>query len=736
MSTSAIAPQEGVKNTESSATQVDLDLPPLERLSLSWTERREAPEESAPQFLADTYQLFSLQEGLLKGEAQLELEVMKGELERLLVRVPDDVVLYQVSGEGVEGWVTLPPQAPSEASTDTKALPRRVAVDFGTAVQGKLALNFKWQRVVNVGERFELPLIAPLGAFQQSGVVALYDGERVGFTPAETSGTLTATGQEALPQRISQLKAGEKVTQAFRHVQAPGQVFTSSTSERTQEVRFDAQLESLFTAREGSIRAQTQALISLKSGRLDSLIIALPKACAEPQVSGPSLNRVEALPSEEQTSEGLTRYRVRFTRRLEGALTLNIDTELLVASDAREASLPHLVVEGAELTRGSLGIGAEVGLELTPRESAEGAEALRKASVDELPRSVRLRAHVELLYGYRFTRPWALSVGLKRHEVVETLSARVLSADWSSELLKSGQVVHQMSYRIENQERRVARFTLPEGARVRSVQVNGSSARAQDEGGVISVPIPKHSESTLTLSYEQRLEGEPRHVALTAPSSDLHTSRVTWKLIYDGELRPWFTQKGADGLYQRGKVSEIYSGGRRASYFAYDLLEPNAKALTLKLDFSERVSETLITMIQLLLSLFALTLTLLVFFVKRERLKAPALIFVAFSALYLMLLSRNAPLSELTYSLKSTLQEMVSFAVVGAVIGLIVLGVKRVNRALAERSAARQAQAQAQAQAQTQAQAQAQAQTRDISPQPSSEESSEAPLKEHTEDTP
>ena len=94
-------------------------------------------------------------------------------LERLLVQVPNDVVLYQVTGEGVEGWVTLPPQLASEG---VSALPRRVAVDFGTALEGKRALNLKWQRVVKTGERFSLPLIAPLEAFQQTGVVALYDG--------------------------------------------------------------------------------------------------------------------------------------------------------------------------------------------------------------------------------------------------------------------------------------------------------------------------------------------------------------------------------------------------------------------------------------------------------------------------------------------------------------------------------------------------------------------------------
>ena len=46
------------------------------------------------------------------------------------------------------------------------------------------------------------------------------------------------------------------------------------------------------------------------------------------------------------------RYKIKFTRRLEGAITLNIDLEQLLASDSVNLDLPRLIVEGAELTQG------------------------------------------------------------------------------------------------------------------------------------------------------------------------------------------------------------------------------------------------------------------------------------------------------------------------------------------------------------------------------------------------
>ena len=73
----------------------------MAQLTLRWTEKRALPEEESPEF-CETYQLFSLQEGLLKGQAQLEFDIIKGELKSLDIEVPKEVVLYHLSGAGVE----------------------------------------------------------------------------------------------------------------------------------------------------------------------------------------------------------------------------------------------------------------------------------------------------------------------------------------------------------------------------------------------------------------------------------------------------------------------------------------------------------------------------------------------------------------------------------------------------------------------------------------------------------
>ena len=572
-------------------TLISADLPPLNMISLRWTEKRVTPEEESPEFLTETYQLFSLQEGLLKGEAQLELDVIKGELKQLDIKVPSEVVLYHLSGGGVENWITLPQNDQSEGTGKT------VRVSFGDPRSGKSALSLKWQRVLSNKEALTIPIIHPLNAFQESGVIALYDGDRVGFTPAETTPTtqgeerLIPVGQESIPQRILQLKAGEKVSQAFRHVQAPTMIKTSTTTERARELRFDAQLDTLYSLRDGAVRAQSQLLLNLKSGRLETLTLSLPSACSEPQVSGPSINRVEPLKAAEGDDASIKKYQIRFTRRLEGAVTLNIDVEQLITNESTSLSFPRVVVEGAELTQGHIGLTAEAGLEVSPTTLTE----LRRVTLDELPRSVTLRSATELLYGYRYSRGWSLDANLKRHKIIETLNAEVSVFTLESFLLKSGQRVDIAEYTIDNRDRRDIKLTLPPESSIQEVLVNGSPVRARAEGEQISVPLPKNQELKLSLRYEvKRDTKELYRYELIAPTSDLRTTSISWRACFSDSLQLWSwsgPMRVGSRSYHTTSSSHRFSQLMCPDAFTYDLLSPGQEALSLKLQLRGVISD-------------------------------------------------------------------------------------------------------------------------------------------------
>ncbi len=597
----------------SKETLINADLPPLAEVTLRWTEKRALPEEESPEFLSETYQLFSLQEGLLKGQAQLEFDIIKGELKSLDIEVPKDVVLYHLSGAGVESWITL---AQNEASHDEQGKKREhqhkiVRVSFGEARQGKNVLALKWQQVLSNNESLNMPLIRPLNAFQESGVIALFDGDRVGFTPAKTGLSaqgderLIPVGQESIPQRILQLKSGEKVSQAFRHVQKPTSLETSTTTERARELRFDAQLDTLYSLRDGAVRAQAQLLVNLKSGRLESLTLRVPKNCSEPQVSGPSINRVEPIKSE--GNEEYNRYQVKFTRRLEGAITLNIDLEQLLASDSSSLALPRLIVEGAELTQGHIGLSAEAGLELSP----EHVNELRRVAIVELPRSISLRAASELLYGYRFSRDWSLSTGLKRHKIIETLSAEASKLHVQSYLLESGQRVDLVEYQVDNRDRRNFKVALPAQSSIQEVLVNGQMVKARAEGKYISIPIPKEQSSRIMVRYEVKREAKQvSQYDLQAPSSDLRTSDITWDLFFspNQQLWSWSGELNEQSRYASPlSHKHSFSSLNQSIRFHYDLLSADREPLSLKVSFRGVISAKVAKRLEIL-AFFALLL--------------------------------------------------------------------------------------------------------------------------------
>ena len=580
-----------IAETNNIITQVSADLPPLETIVLRWTEKRVTPEEESPEFLSETYQLFELQEGLLKGQARVELDIIKGELKRLEVEVPAEVVLYHLNGIGVESWVTLPHEGDSDPST------KRVLVTFGEPRSGKSDLAIKWQRVLSNKEALSVPVIRPLGAFQESGVIALYDGDRVGFTPAKAELTangeerLIPVGQESIPQRILQLKTGEKVSQAFRHVQAPTELKTSTTTERARELRFDAQLDTLYSLRDGAIRAQSQLLLNLKSGRLETLTLRLPSTCSEPQVSGPSINRVEPLKAAKGDDPAIKRYQIRFTRRLEGAVTLNIDAERLISSESTELSLPRIVVEGAEITQGHIGLTAEAGLEVSPEQTDE----LRRVTIDELPRSITLRSATELLYGYRFSREWTLETRLKRHKIIETLNAEIIFSQLETFLLESGQRVDLAKYTIINRDRRDLKLTLPPHSDIQEVLINDSPVRARAEGKQISIPLPKNQQLDLVLRYEvARDTHELNRYHLIAPSSDIRTTNITWELFFSPQYQLWSWEgdlKKINTYTNRINPEQSFSSLKHQTTFSYDLLSPNHQPLHMRVSLRGIVSD-------------------------------------------------------------------------------------------------------------------------------------------------
>lgn len=538
------------------------DLPPVDEVTVGWTETRDAPESQA-RTNTETYQLLTLAEGVLRARVLVSAEVIRGKLKELAVQLPEDVVVYKVLGEGVRDW-----QVFARAGDQ----PRLVRVFFAREMDGqvKAELQLEMRAPQTAGSELTLPLLRPLGAFREMGVVALLDGDKVGFGPATAGPAFTSVGEDALPPDVRQTLQ-DKVGQAFKHVGEPGPLSTRVVAAAAKEVRFDARVLTLYQVKEGALVGNAQIMVELKSGRQDHLRISLPEGVAEPRINAPSLNKFEALKdpaaavAADPTLAGRKVYDVRFTQALEGAIQLDVELEMLLPKELGSVSLPDVRVHGAEVEEGSLAITAETGVEVQPGAMTE----LRRVEVKELPNALALRSAGEIALGYHFVHaPWSLALTVKRHQTVETLNASAAHAWIETSVLENGHLVTRAVWSVANDEKQFLRVTLPKDARVLTVRVAGESVRAvADESGAIAVPLPKGRTVAVEVSFEtvRGQLGWLGRIALEAPHPDVRTSDVQWLVCTPADVSILSTNtdlKESEGYAYRRPAGDGEAEGR------------------------------------------------------------------------------------------------------------------------------------------------------------------------------
>ncbi|MCA9539344.1 MAG: hypothetical protein KC620_10685 [Myxococcales bacterium] len=511
-------------------TRASAWLPPRDEVILKWTEARAAPETKV-RVNTETFQLLTLEEGVLRSRVLARYDVIYGKLKELPIELPAGVVPYKVIGDGIEDWRVL------AADGDT---PRHVLVILGRELEGKFALELQIEQPVapKEGTPIDLPLVHPMVreniVIRQQGVVALFDGDKVGFAPATAEG-YNKVGQDALPADVRQ-ELRDKVNQAFKHLDVPGPIRTSVAAAKARDIRFDARVDTLYLVREGSLTAQASALVEIKSGRADKLHISVPEDVAEPRVSGPSLNKVE--PDESfDAGAGRKAFAVTFTQALEGAVLLDIEFErVLKKEDTGPRPLPGIRIHGAEVESGSLGIAYEAGMAVEAGE----AKDVRRIPVTELPKAVRLRSDLEVRLAWKYTyAPWELAVAVKSYGTVETLKAEAEQVRLMTHVLESGHIISRATYAVANDDNQYLHLTLPEEATVLRVTADGEKIKAgRDEAGDITIPLPKNRRTLVAITYEVRRDalGLFSAIDLAAPRADVRSRDLQWLVRVPADL--------------------------------------------------------------------------------------------------------------------------------------------------------------------------------------------------------
>jgi len=565
-------------------------LPPSEEVVISWTEPRTAPGQITS-VNTETYQLVKIEEGVLRSKVEIRYEIIRGTLKELPIQLPDQAVLYKVSGDGIEDWRTF-------AATDSE--PRQARIFLGSEREGTYKLELELEQVApqTVGQPLDIPIVRPLGAAREMGVVALFDGDKVGFAEAATTGYVKS-GEDALPIDVRQKLAGDIVSQAYKHIGAPAAMKSQVAAAKTREIRFDAEIESLYTFQQNTLTVHSSVTIDVKSGRTDRIVVSLPRGVkVGSDVSAPSLKKADwveeaAAPDPATPRSARQDYEILLTRALEGTFRIELSLEVILGSELTKLTLPDIQIPGADVKKGDFGITADPGMEIT-QSSLVG---LRKLDSAELPNSVKLRSRREVQLGYNYSyvdEPWKLELDVRRHRTVETLTAQIQQAWVESTIFEEGEVVHQATYKLENKDRPYLRLTLPKDARLLGVTVQGERVDPiADESGALKIQLPKQTVMIVEVAYMTRRDplSLMSSVVLDAPRPDVFQTDFQWLVkmpakvgifsvssdLQEHPAERWRAPADRPGSHAI-TVRLPPSGDYTLRYFALDVLDAGAPA--------------------------------------------------------------------------------------------------------------------------------------------------------------
>ncbi|MEM7584867.1 MAG: hypothetical protein AAF560_15855 [Acidobacteriota bacterium] len=477
-------------------------VPLTSRVALSWAEA--VPEEVRTEVRANAgiYHAIHAEEGVLYVRALADYEVTRGETNVLRFAVPSSVQVGSVTASGaVADWRL----GPGDGAT------REITVFLDRQLQGRLVVDIGYDvSIATSQEAIPVPLLRSLDAQRQRGMIALLSSQDLALKPAQDDEGATRVGENQLPAFVRQA-IEMTVAHTYKYVEAPSGLAVAAVPPERKQGRFDAEVDTLISLGEVTMKGSASVGVDVKSGRIMELELTLPEGVNLLGLTGPSVrqHRVVAQagpaqgdpeaptaddpeapaaddpgaspPTPEQASE--QRIAVEFTQEMEGQFRLELVYERILLSDEAEFEVPTLRVLGAEVEQGRVAVEALSAVEVRPA----AADRLTSLDASELPQQLILRTSNPILHAYKYVAtPYRLALAVDRHEVVQVHEAAIDQADYRTLFTRDGLSVTTARYTVRNSRRQFLRVKLPPESEIWSVFVDGrpeKPARTEGEDG-------------------------------------------------------------------------------------------------------------------------------------------------------------------------------------------------------------------------------------------------------------
>ena len=519
-----VSPRANINTTQTDTeTVASVFVPMTEKVIFSWSDA--IPDELQAQVRANAslFHVVHADEGVLHGRAVIVYEISRGETNQLDLTVPVNTQVNRIvapSG-GVSDW--------TEATTPGDAF-KTVSVFLDRGIKGEFILDVAYEYLLGstrAKEPFLVPVLTAVDVHRQRGMVALLAGPELALKPVEEQ-RVSRVGENQLSAFVRD-QITMTVAHTYKYTEAEPLLRVQAVSPERRQGKFDAQVDTLVSIGEVTLRASASVEINVKSGSIMSLTLGVPTDVNVLAVGGPSLRSHDVRPVQDGQA-----IELEFTQEMEGQFRLEVNYERIMSDSAVENQVPTITVAQADVEHGRIAIEALSALEI----QAASVEQLSSLDLNELPQQLVLKTTNPILLAYKYVHaepPVKLGLLITRHEEIDVQVASIESAHYATLFTRDGLAVTTVNYMVRNARRQFLRLDFPPETEIWSVFANGKAekpAHAADESqrSVLVRMINSASGFPVQIVYATRVDQMDflGSLGTRLPKPDMVVTRTRW----------------------------------------------------------------------------------------------------------------------------------------------------------------------------------------------------------------
>jgi hypothetical protein len=505
-------------------------LPMTDAARILWAEA--VPKDANEELLANAniFHLVHAEEGVLYVHAVVAYEVTSGHSNVIELEVPSNVQVGDIRAEG--GGI----KKAHKTRRDVRSGVDQYSVFLDRELQGELRFDVLYERKLGA-EPLQLPIIRVRGVTRQRGMFALLAGKELTLNPQDNGAqNVTRVGENQLPSFVREA-VDKTIAHTYKYLDdEPKLVVTAAPPERKQG-KFDAQVDTLISLGDVTMRGNATITVSVKSGGIEALSLRLPAGVNCLGLTAPSLRNYAV-----KEADNAQAIEVQFTQQLDGQFRLELSYEKITSEAETKVAVPAVHVVGAEVEQGRLAVEALNAVEVGEQQR----DHLSPLDPNELPQQLVLKTTNPILRAYKYMQVEpALVLAVTRHKQIDVQQAVIDEARYQTLYTRDGHAITSARFSVRNSREQFLKVRLPKGSKVWSVFVANRAEKPaleetkQGEPNVLIKIITSTDGFPIEMVYEMPAEpmGAIGEISGRLPNPDMVVTQSAWDVYLPAELQ-------------------------------------------------------------------------------------------------------------------------------------------------------------------------------------------------------